>query len=279
MNDHFISGFFTTLVILRSYLSKIVVGGGWAPFMYYRYLIGDKLHTPILTSDIDLMVKRNIPTVGSKTIDQLLIDADLAAKFKTRDNPPVIHYEGEIDGVDVEIEFLTDQTGSQSDEVIEVQKGLHAEALRYISILVENTLTIKINDVGPLNDYDPIFVQVPTPAAYIFQKGLIFTRRRDKQKAAKDLYYIFDLLSGPSKIQKNIEAEYAVLSKKHARWFQKFIRNLKDYFESPDSEGSLRVVEQRPANAFPDLDDDQLKQFVFGTFEQFIKKLEPFGAS
>ena len=144
MNDNFIRGFFSTLVILRSYLSEIVVGGGWAPFLYYRYLINDQQHPPVLTSDIDLMVNHNVPAVGDKSIDQLLIDASLEPIFKTRDNPPVIHYEGEIDGVDVEIEFLTDQTGSQSDQVLKVQEGLHAEALRYISIIVENTLSLKI---------------------------------------------------------------------------------------------------------------------------------------
>lgn len=276
MNEKLFRSFITTLVILRSYLSEIVVGGGWAPFLYYRYLISDKQHVPVLTSDIDLMVKHSIPAVGDKTIDQLLVEANLEAKYKTRDNPPVIHYEGEIDDVDVEIEFLTDQTGSQSDQVLRVQEGLHAEALRYISIIVENTIGLKIDDAALLNDSKPVLVRVPTPAAYIFQKGLIFTRRRDKQKAAKDLYYIFDLLTGLSEIREDIEAECVMFSTKHAKWFVTFMRNLKHYFENPDSEGSLHVTEQRPANAFPNLDNDQLRQFVFGTFEQFIKKLEPF---
>jgi len=176
MNENFFRSFITTLIILRNYLSEIVIGGGWAPFLYYRYLIDDKQHAPILTSDIDLMVKHNVPAIGDKTIDQLLSETNLEPKYKTRDIPPIIHYEGEIDGVDVEIEFLTDQTGSQSEVVLEVQKGLHAEALRYISIIVENTLLIEIDDIAPLNDSKPLSVKAPTPAAYIFQKGLTFTR-------------------------------------------------------------------------------------------------------
>ena len=59
MNDDFTHGFFNTLVILKSYLSEIVIGGGWAPFLYYRYLVGDRYHAPVLTSDIDLMVKHH----------------------------------------------------------------------------------------------------------------------------------------------------------------------------------------------------------------------------
>ena len=273
MNEDFTRGFFNTLVILRSYLSEIVIGGGWAPFLYYRYLVGDRNHSPVLTSDIDLMVKHQVPTFGSKTIDELLTKANLEAKFKTLDTPPIIHYEGKIEGVDVEIEFLTDQTGSRQDTVLEVQKGLHAEALRYVSILVENTLELVIDDVGTIQGGPPIIVQVPTPAAYIFQKGLSFTRRLDKQKASKDLYYIFDILAGLPGIQDQMLSDFETFSKKHAEWYRKFLSNLRTYFKNPASEGCLRIVEQRPADAFPGLNDDQLKHHAFGTLEQFILNL------
>jgi hypothetical protein len=53
------------------------------------------------------------------------------------------------------------------------------------------------------------------------------------------------------------------------------MRNFRKYFDNDGSEGSLWGVEQRPAGAFRDLDDDQLRQFAWGTFEQFIHKLEP----
>ena len=273
MNEDFTRGFFNTLVILRSYLSEIVIGGGWAPLLYYRYLFGDRSHAPVRTSDIDLIVKHHVPKFGSKTIDELLTEANLEAKFKTLDTPPIIHYEGKIEGADVEIEFLTDQTGSRPNTVLEVQKGLHAEALRYVSILVENTLELVIDDVGTIQDGPPIIVQVPTPAAYIFQKGLSFTRRRDKQKASKDLYYIFDILAGLPGIQDKMSAYFESFSKKHAEWYRKFLSNLTTYFKSPASEGSLRIVEQRPADAFRGLDDDQLKHHAFGTLEQFILNL------
>ena len=44
MNEDFTRGFFNTLLILRSYLSEIVITGGWAPFLYYRYLVGNRNH-------------------------------------------------------------------------------------------------------------------------------------------------------------------------------------------------------------------------------------------
>ncbi len=69
-----------------------------------------------------------------------------------------------------------------------------------------------------------------------------------------------------------------MLSGKHPAWFKQFISNLSFQFESADAEGPARIVEQRPADAFFALDDDQLRNFAHGTMEQFIKKLEPLGS-
>jgi len=128
MDDPFITGFLKTIRILKDYLSVIVIGGGWVPFIYYRYLLGDKEHDPIRTGDIDFMVQAQVPIIGSKTVDELLVEGGFEAKFKSRNIPPLIHYEGNIDGLDVEIEFLTDQIGSKPDLVLKVQNGLHYDA-------------------------------------------------------------------------------------------------------------------------------------------------------
>jgi hypothetical protein len=45
---------------------------------------------------------------------------------------------------------------------------------------------------------------------------------------------------------------------------------------SPDSEGILLVSEQRPATDFPELDDDQFKQYIYGTFGEVIQELMTF---
>ena len=43
--------------------------------------------------------------------------------------------------------------------------------------------------------------------------------------------------------------------------------------KAPPPKNPLRIVEQRPADAFPGLDDEQLKHHAFGTLEQFILDL------
>lgn len=274
MMDDFARGFLKTLTVLRPYLQQIVIGGGWVPFLYYRFLVKNRELTSVLTRDIDFMVGHQVPIVGPQTIDEILTkEAKLTTAFKGIENPAVIHYEGAIDGVEIEIEFLTDQTGSQEEKVLVVQKGLHAEALRYVSIIVENTMPLEIDDAESGQRDRPLIVQVPKPAAYIFQKGLSFPVRRDKLKASKDLYYIFDILA-------KIPNEYIfegdcieMLARKHPAWFDQFISNLSSQFESANAEGPIRIAEQRPADAFLDLSDDQLRYFAHGTMVQFIREI------
>lgn len=274
MKDDFKIGLLKTLWIIREYLSQIVIGGGWVPLIYYHYLMGDKSKNPIRTMDIDFFVKENVPVIGSKTIDQLLTDAGLKSEFKSVDTPPVIHYEGKIDNIDVEIEFLTNQAGSKTERVIEVQKGLHAEALRYISISLENVITVNIDDFSIGSKPHLLEVKVPTPAAFIFHKGLIFQKRKDKNKKAKDLYYIFEVLLNFPDNRSDIFNELRFLKNKYKSWFGKFVLNMEKYFGDATSEGIQLVTEQRPINSLPRLTDDQFRAYVYETFQELIKNLE-----
>jgi hypothetical protein len=38
MTEDFTRGLLKTLAVMRAYHLQIVIGGGWAPFLYYRYL-------------------------------------------------------------------------------------------------------------------------------------------------------------------------------------------------------------------------------------------------
>ena len=71
---------------------------------------------------------------GEKTLDRLLLDAGLSLILKGHGRRPAVSYEGEIEGVAVEIEFLTHQKGPKDVEIITVQENLHAQALRFISV-------------------------------------------------------------------------------------------------------------------------------------------------
>ena len=258
---------------LRAYLTDIVIGGGWAPLIYYHYLLGDKTKNPVRTFDIDLMVKTNVAVKGDKNIDELLTGAGLTAKFKSMDTPPIVHYEGNIEGCDIVIEFLTDQEGSKPDVVIEVQKGLHAEALRYISIATDNTMAINIDDFTDKEMEQAFKVKVPTPQAYIFHKGLVFEKRKEEPKKAKDLYYIFEVLTNCNTIEEKIIAGLAELKGNYSAWFNRFRKNLSFNFADSSSDGVLMVTGQRPAHMLPEINEDQFKQYVFGTYKKLIESI------
>lgn len=272
-SESFKFGFFNALKILRNYLPEIIIGGGWVPFLYYRYLVADKNKQALFTKDIDFLVKENLPVVKGKTVDQLLTEAGLESVFKSRDNPPLIHYEGNIEGFEVEIEFLTDQKGSNPDTVIKVQEGLHAEALRFLSILVENTINLDLGDIEP-----PLSVKVPSLEAFILNKGLVFPRRRDRLKSAKDLYYVFDILSTCTQLRPEIINGLNDLQKKYPVWFRAFVKNMGTTFVDIDSEGVLMVLSQRPAGAFLNMQDDQLRQYILGIFLELLGNLNTISA-
>jgi len=265
--------FLNSMWFLREYLSDIVIGGGWAPLIYYHYLLGDKTKNPVRTFDIDLMVKTSVDVKGDKNIDQLLTEAGLTATFKSMDTPPIIHYEGNIEGCDIEIEFLTDQKGSKPDVVIEVQKGLHAEALRYISIATDNTIAVTIDDFTDQEMEQPFQVKVPTPQAYIFHKGLVFEKRREELKKAKDLYYIFEVLINCNTIEEKILSGLVELKENYPAWFDKFLKNISANFADSSSDGVLMVADQRPAHMLTELNEDQFKQYVFGTFKKLVESI------
>lgn len=271
--DRFQAGFLKSLWLIKDYLPKVVIAGGWAPFVYYRYLVGDTSKNPIRTGDLDIAVGNRLPQAGDKLLDEILTGAGLKPVFKTRSHPPVVHYEGEIDGFDVEIEFLTDLKGSRTEEVIEVQTGLHAEALRYLTLLLENTIEVNINDVPGVETGSSLKARLPSPAAYIFNKGLVFPRRKGRSKKGKDLYYVFDLLAYQEDFKHQIVGDLIRLGERYKPWFKTFTKNLTKAFADPASEAVALTAEQRPTGAFKALTDSQLKQFVFSTFEDFLTSL------
>jgi hypothetical protein len=274
MPEDFKAGFLKALWLLRDYLPVIVVGGGWVPLLYYHYLVADKSREPIRTRDIDLLVDTRVPVLGGKSVDRLLLEAGFKPTFRSSDTPPVVHYEGSIDGEEVEIEFLTDQRGARDDAVLEVQKGLHAEALRFISIPIAHAIELTIDDFQIGGEYHPITVKVPSPEAYIFHKGLIFERRKDKEKRAKDLYYIFDILANCPDLRGRIIQGLNGFEKLYASWFSRFIRNLQIYFSELTADGVHMVSSQRPAGAFPILTKEQFRQYVLGTFQELIEEVQ-----
>lgn len=230
-------------------------------------------HPLLRTMDIDVVVPRHVEERGRPTIDELLSHAGYEAHIYGSD-VPVVKYE--LTSPVTEIEFLTPEVGKPGKAALAVQRGLTAQALRYLQILLENTKKIKINDTIYGSDIS-LVVTVPSPGAFIYQKGLTLSpsSRRPSTKVSKDLYYIFSFVDSCKELRDSIPAEINSLQSRYAaRWFRSFISNLNKYFPESGGEGPALVATQysghMPAETF--------RNYAYRTFRDFIQALQEIAA-
>ncbi len=226
------------LAVLRPmepYLDQIVVCGGWTLVLYRRWVLKDGGPLPMATMDLDLAVPAKVGVAG-RTLDQLLLEAGFRENFIGREGPAISYIK---EGAP-EIEFLTPRKGDRPAKAIEVQPGLRAEPLRFLEVVLENTRLVEIPEAG-------LEVRVPTPEAYVYQKGLSFPRRRSEAKKAKDLAYLFELLKNFPALSSVLPQGLCRLRENYpARWFRTFKENLVSRFGDADAEGVDMVAGQRP---------------------------------
>ncbi|MHB8840477.1 MAG: GSU2403 family nucleotidyltransferase fold protein [Candidatus Aquicultor sp.] len=259
---------------LRDYLPDIVIVGGWAPYLYFQYLFPQQGITPLRTYDLDIVVANEVPIKSNATIDGILRSIGLNAQFTSSYSPPVMKYDGRLNGQEIELEFLTSQRGRSRAIAVTVQTGLSAQALRFADILYENTNSITISGVLDNGDFIELDIKVPSPAAYVFNKGLVFARSERSNKRSKDLYYIFDIISIDFPVYgKQIANQVIDLSGNyHKKWFRTFKQNLTAYFID-STRGIDLVLSQRPSWAFTGMDDEQLRHYIDAVFKEFINRL------
>lgn len=254
-----------TLGVLAPYLDEIVIVGGWVPFLYRRYGQMPSRHPSLRTMDIDVVVPRHIEDRGRPTIDELLSSAGYEARIYGSDIP-IVKYE--LTSPVTEIEFLTPEIGRPSRAALGVQQGLTAQALRYLQILLENTKKIEISDTVEGSDIS-LVIRVPSPAAFIYQKGLTLSRRHSK--VPKDLYYIFNLLDASKELRDSIPLEINSLQSQYtARWFRTFVGNLNKYFPESGAEGPALVATQYSGP----MPTETFINYARRTFRDFIQVLQ-----
>lgn len=259
--------------VLSPYLDEIVIVGGWVPCLYHRYGQMPSPHPLLRTMDIDVVVPRHVEEHERPTIDELLSRAGYQARISGLD-VPVVKYE--LASPDIKIEFLTPEIGRPGKAALVVQRGLTAQALRYLQILLENTKKIEINDTIEGSDTS-LVVTVPSPGAFIYQKGLTLSpsSRRSSAKVEKDLYYIFSFVDSSRALRDSIPAEINSLQSRYAaKWFRSFIKNLNDYFPESGGEGPYRVAKLYTGH----MPVETFRNYAHRTFRDFIQALQEIAA-
>lgn len=215
--------------------------------------------------DIDLVVPRRLVESGRPTVDELLCQAGYEPRIYGSEISSVTKYELSLPVA--EVEFLTPEVGRPGKASLPVQRGLTAQALRYLSIILENTMEIRVSDTLPGLTVN-LPVRVPSPAGFVYQKGLTLLRRRSR--VAKDLYYIFDLIDSSSELSYSILRDMATLRENYkSSWFKTFLKNLERYFPEDNGEGPILVASQYTGT----MPETTLHRYAHHTFRDFVQAL------
>lgn len=235
--DKIISEFLESIGPWRDY---VVIGGGFALFIYKLYLSDPKLkNPPVGTRDIDSLLPRKIPEVSKKNIQSYLREAGFSHVFKDLDNPATEAYVKDIAGAEIEIEFLTDDSVRNNKDKNVVIAGVVAQPLSYLTLSLETTLKFQT--------YSKVTGNVVTPGAWVFHKGLTFTKRKSLLKALKDLYGIWYVASQLGDFSNCALGEFHVLAKQHPKWFKTFQKNLQDWLSNASPNDWLKLEAQDPS--------------------------------
>lgn len=250
--DKIISEFLESIGPWRDF---VVIGGGFALFIYKLYLSDPKLkNLPVGTRDIDSLISRKIPEVSKKNIQSYLREAGFNHVFKDLDDPATEAYVKDIAGAEVEIEFLTDDSVRNNKEKNVVIAGVVAQPLSYLTLSLQTTLKFQT--------YSKITGNVVTPGAWIFHKGLTFTKRKSSLKVLKDLYGIWYVASQLDDFSNHALDEFKDLAKQHPKWFKTFQKNLQNWLHNATPNDWSKLEAQDPSGRLRKLN-----------FEQIMKKL------
>jgi len=233
----------------------VVIGGGFALFIYKLYLADPKLgNTPIGTRDIDSLIPRRLPEISKKNIAKHLHEAGFTHIFKDVNVPATESYVKKIEDIEMEIEFLTDSATRNDKSKNVIIAGVVAQPLSYLTLSLQMTMEFQtyLHKTG----------RVVSPGAWIFHKGLTFTKRKISSKMLKDLYGIWYVTSQLGDFSDKTVAEFNMLTKQHAKWFETLRKNLHNWMDNATPAEWSRLETQDPSG--------KLKKL---SFERIIKRL------
>ncbi len=248
--DKIISEFLNSIGPWREF---IVVGGGFALFIYKLYLADPKLeNTPVGTRDIDSLIPRRVPEISKKNIAKHLHEAGFTQIFKDVDVPATEAYVKEIDGLEVEIEFLTDSATRNDKNKNVVIRGVVAQPLSYLTLSLQMTTGFQTHS-GEIG-------RVVSPGAWMFHKGLTFTRRKSSSKMLKDLYGIWYVATRLGDFSDQALAEFNELTRQHSKWFETLRKNLHNWIENVTPTEWSKLEAQDPAGKLKKLSFERVIQ-------------------
>lgn len=258
------------LSAIEPYLGDVVLAGGWVPRVYAEVQASADQSALLTTTDIDVVVPRDL-MVRTRTVGELLEAAGFECELRSVETVSVMHFVARRDEPDeVEVEFITAASGSR-DGPLEVQRGVSAQAVKFGQLLLEHTWQVSLRELtdGTMRGR----LTIPTPAAFVLNKSLTFSRRRDPLKREKDLYYLFYVVSGFPEWHDWMLSDLRTIAQSRRTWVKKAVSQVSGASRDVDVEGIAAIARQRPPAAFPALDADQFRQYALSTMQSWLEML------
>ena len=251
--------FFNVLEDIHDYLPDLTLVGGWMPYIYTNFLWKTFVRNPITTVDIDFGIDQSITREYSKTIFETLSSLDYKEHhLKMGMMFPVVLYKEKIP-----VEFIT--YPSVNIKVIEKMVGrqIQINKIDKFDFLLKHRISINIQ-INKKNK--SCLINCPKPSAFLYHKGSTFIDRENKEKQAKDLYYMYFMLRHAS----DIDLILREISQYREEGYLKSVTdNINKFFERVSSQGCL-LVEQENG---PDEYIYDVRQDIFDRFKRLREAL------
>lgn len=227
----------TVLRAFGPWSQQVVIGGGFALTIYRQYLaIGLPGNPPVATRDVDTLLPRKIIKVSDQDISKRLLASGFELRFKDLHTPATEAYVKEIEGEEIEVEFLTDDSSRDAKGINVTIAGVTAQSLSYIKLSIAHTRDFQTNS-GETG-------RVVAPGAWMFHKGLTFVRRPTSAKQFKDLYGIWYVASQLGPTSDAAVVEFHSLAEQNSKWFETLKEHISG-FNSKATPKAWRLLEQQ----------------------------------
>lgn len=251
--------FFDVLEDISDYLPDLTLVGGWMPYVYSNFLWKTSVKNPVITADIDFGVDQFTRNY-TKTIFETLSSLNYRERhLKLNGMVPVVLYKGEIP-----VEFITyPRVDIQMVEKI-VGQQIQINQIDKFDFLLSHRISLTIQVKKKNKSF---LLNCPKPSAFLYHKGETFVDRENKEKQAKDLYYMYFILRYAPDIDKILEE---VSQYKQKSNFTNIVDNVNGFFERVSSQGCL-LIEQENG---PDEYIENVRQDIFERFKGLRETLQ-----
>ena len=243
--------FFNVLDDVKEYLPDLTLVGGWMPFIYSNFLWKNFIKIPVTTADIDFGVDQASSRDYKRTIFETLSLLNYGERRPRMDRMyPVVLLKDKV-----LVEFITypDADIKKIEKIIGDQ--IQINKIDKFDFLLKHRISINVQEKTK-----NFVVHCPKPSAFLYHKGATFIDRENKEKQAKDLYYMYFIL----RYAPDIDFVLKEVSQYSTQGLLPGVKaNINKFFERVSSQGCLLIEKENGLDEYI----SNVRQDIFERFK------------